>query len=171
MKKSILILLPVAYCLLLFTSCKYSNESQLINANNKFSIAVPSWMKEDKSLKPGADFQYANHFRNFYAIGETVSKDGLKRAAGEIMNDNLNILRKSMPSGLVSDSTNITSNGVNGIRVEFFGKMSNENIYFSEVIFETQKKIYHLSIWTRGENRKLHFKEEINKIISSFKEI
>lgn len=154
-----------------FSSCKYSNEFQIINANNKFSIAVPSWMKEDKSLKDGADFQYANHFRNMYAIGEAFPKTDLKRTTKEIMFDNLNVLRKSLTKPVVSDSLDITVGNLKGIRTEIYGKMSSENIYFSEVLFEGNKNIYHLSIWTRDENRKLHFKEDINKIISSFKEI
>ncbi len=128
-------------------------------------------MKEEKTLKEGADFQYANHFRNMYAIGETINKTDLKRTNAEMMNDNLNILRKSMTNAVVSDSVEVIAGSLKGTRVEMYGKMSNENIYFSEIIFEGQKSIYHLSIWTRGENRKLHFKEDINKIIASFKEI
>lgn len=172
MKKSSVFLLSIVYSLLsFFSSCKYSNQYQAINAANKFSISVPSWMKEDKSLKEGADFQYANHFRNFYAIGEAIPKVELKRTSAELMHDNLNILRKAMTGAQVSDSTEVNAGDLKGTRVEIFGKMNNENIYFSEVIFEGQKNIYHLSIWTRSEDRKLHFKEDINKIIGSFKEI
>ena len=172
MKKNSVFLLSIVYFLLTTTSsCKYSNEYQTVNANNKFSISVPSWMKEDKALKEGADFQYANHFRNMYAIGETISKTDLKKSNAEIMNDNLSRLRKSMTNAVVSDSVDIAVGSLKGTQVEMYGKMSNENIYFSEVLVEGQKNIYHLSIWTRGENRKLHFKEDINKIIASFKEI
>ncbi len=169
--KSVFVLSVVFFLLSVIASCKYSNEYQTINANNKFSISVPSWMKEEKTLKEGADFQYANHFRNMYAIGETINKTDLKRTNPEMMNDNLNTLRKSMTNAVVSDSVYVIAGSLKGTRVEMYGKMSNENIYFSEVIFEGQKNIYHLSIWTRGENRKLHFKEDINKIIGSFKEI
>jgi len=172
MKKNSVFLLSIVYFLLTTTSsCKYSNEYQTVNANNKFSISVPSWMKEDKALKEGADFQYANHFRNMYAIGETINKTDLKQSNAEIINGNLSRLRKSMTNAVVSDSVDVTVGSLKGTRVETYGKMSNENIYFSEVLFEGQKNIYHLSIWTRGENRKLHFKEDINKIIASFKEI
>ncbi len=172
MKKHSLLVLSIVYCLTsIISSCKYSNQYQAINAANKFSISVPSWMKEDKSLKEGADFQYANHFRNFYAIGEAIPKGELKRTNPELMNDNLNVLRKSMAGAQVSDSTEVNTSQLRGPRVEIFGKMNNENIYFSEVIFEGNKNIYHLSIWTRSEDRKLHFKEDINKIIASFKEI
>ncbi len=171
MKKHALVF-SIVYCLLsIVSSCKYSNQYQAINAANKFSISVPSWMKEDKSLKEGADFQYANHFRNFYAIGEAISKGELKRTNGELMYDNLKVLRKAMAGAQVSDSTEVNAGELKGTRVEIFGKMNNENIYFSEVIFEGSKNIYHLSIWTRSEDRKLHFKEDINKIIGSFKEI
>ena len=62
MKKTLFLFVAV---LLLVSSCKYSDQYQTVNAANKFSVAVPSWMKEDKELKPGADFQYANHYRNF----------------------------------------------------------------------------------------------------------
>lgn len=172
MKKFSTILLSIVYCLLsFFSSCKYSNQYQAVNAANKFSISVPSWMKEDKSLKEGAAFQFANHFRNFYAIGEAIPKTELKRTIGEIMFDNLNVLRKAMTGAQVSDSTEVNAGELKGTRVEIFGKMNGENIYFSEVIFEGNKNIYHLSIWTRSEDRKLHFKEDINKIIASFKEI
>lgn len=172
MKRNSVFVLSVVCCLLsVVCSCKYSNEYQTINANNKFSIAVPAWMRENKSLKEGADFQYANRFRNVYVIGEMISKVGLKRTNSEIMNDNLNVLRKSLIKPVVSDSLEITVGNLKGTRVEIYGKMTGENIYFSEVLFEGTKNIYHLSIWTRSETRKLHFKEDINKIIASFREI
>ena len=78
-----------------FSSCSYSDKYELVNANNKFSISIPSWMKEDKTLKQGADFQYANRFRNFYAIGETVDNSAGK-ANADIISTNLATLRKSL---------------------------------------------------------------------------
>ena len=153
------------------SSCKYSNEYQTINANNKFTISIPPWMKEDKNLKEGADFQYANHFRNVYAIAEAISKTDLKRTKSEIINKNLSVLRKSMTNAVISDSVDITTEIMKGTRVEIYGKMNGENIYFSEVLFEGNNNIYHLSIWTRSETRKLRFKEDINKIIASFREV
>jgi hypothetical protein len=128
-------------------------------------------MKEDKSLKEGAPFQYANHFRNMYAIGEATPKGDLKRTTNEIMSDNLSVLKKSLGQPVVTDSVDINNNGTKGVRVEIYGKMNGENIYFSEVLYEGKSSIYHLSIWTRSETRKLRFKEDITKIIASFKEI
>jgi hypothetical protein len=154
--------------LISFASCHYSNQYHLVDTNNKFTIEVPEWMKRDADLKPGADFQYANRFRNFYAIGETQGNAG--NDLDSLMKFNLNVLRKSLVKPIVSDSTSDTINGLIGVRVEIFGKMSNENIYFSEVLLAGKKHVYHLSVWTRGEDRKLKYKTDIDKILSSFKE-
>lgn len=149
-------------------SCNYQEGYEAVNVNNKFSISVPAWMKKVDDLKPGADFQYANRYRNFYAIG-TI--DGKQKSLNETMADNLNVIRKSLKNPVVSDSTEITLGGLKGIRVEIYGKMSGENIYFSEVELEGPTTMFHLSVWTRGEDRKLHFKETINYILNSFKTI
>src|ERR1043165_5005113 len=149
-----------------FSSCNYSKEYQQLNINNQFSISFPSWMKEDKTLKEGAPFQYANHFRNFYAIGEVINRGDTKRTTGEIMTDNLNVLRKSLTKPEVTDSVDFAANGVKGTHVVIYGKMNDENIYFREVLYEGKNNLYHISIWTRSEPRKLRFKEDINKIIA-----
>ena len=172
MKKSSALALSILCGLLsMFSSCKYKNEYHAINANNQFSISVPSWLEEQKDLKAGAPFQYANRFRNFYAIAEILPKADSASSVSSKMNFNLNVLRKAMINPVVTDSLEINAVDIKGTRVEIYGKMSNENIYFSEVIYEGTKNNYHLSIWTRSESRKLHFKEDITKMIESFKEI
>lgn len=138
-------------------------------------MSVPPWVKEEDELEPGAELQYANRFRNFYIICQSFNKADVKRSSGEIMHDNLNRLRGALKSPLVTDSSDIIINGVSGLRAEIFGRMgkpdAEENIYYSEVVFEGKERFYHLSVWTRGEDRKLRYKEDINKTISSFKEL
>lgn len=163
-------LLPAALfaAVFFYQSCKYSDTYESANANGKFEIQVPSWMKKDTRLKPGADFQYANRFRNFYAIGEVEgnANDNLD----SLMRFNLEVVRKSLLKPIVSDSFPDTINGLSGERVEIFGKMNGENIYFTEVMLGGKQHVYHLSIWTRNEDRKLKYKNDIEKILNSFKE-
>ena len=167
-----LIVFTAGLFLMAFSSCKYSKDYEVINANNKFSISVPSWMKEQEDLKPGADFQYANRFRNIYAIGEKLDAVTSGQGRSQVMANNLNVLRKSLKNALVTDSIDIKANEeIKGTRVEMYGKMSGENIYFTEVLFEGKKGLYHISVWTRSEDRKLHFKQDINNIVASFKEL
>ena len=159
--------LLLASCL---SSCKYPATYKVVNCN-KFSVSVPSWLKEEKGLKPGAEFQYANRYRNIYAIASADNKDSLNESLAEVVSGNLGILRKAMIKPVVSDSTDVTIGSLHGVRAEIFGKMGAENIYFSEVVLEGKTNYYHLSVWTRGEDRKLKFKEDINRILNSFKEI
>ena len=85
------------------------------------------------------------------------------------LNRNLGALKKSLVKPLVTDSTHVEINGLQGVRTEVLGKLDGENIYFSEVLLDGKTKYYHLSVWVRNEERKLRFKEDINKIIGSFK--
>jgi hypothetical protein len=165
---------PVSFiiCVLLLTlpACKYSTEYKLVKGGDKFTMMVPPWVKEVNDLKPGAEFQYVNRFRNFYAIGETLSKDSTK-SVSSVMSANLGILSKSMVKPVINDSTTITIGGLPGARVEISGKMTGEDIYFSEVVLEGKSRFYHLSIWTRNADRKLKFKDDIDHILNSFKEL
>ncbi len=165
---------PVIALLLFFlmlgvAGCKYPKEYKQVKAGDKFTMMVPPWVKEDKNLKPGAEFQYANRFRNFYTIGTSETKDSSKTIAS-LMTANLAILSKSMTKSKVDDSVDVTVNGLKGVRVEFSGKMNDEAIYFSEEEIEGKKGFYHLSVWTRTADRKLKFKNDIDSVLNSFKE-
>ncbi len=151
--------------------CKYSGKYQTITVDNKFSLSIPSWMDKEDNLKPGAAFQYANRYRNFYAIATVTDKTEVKRSNAEIVGDNIAVVKKSLAKPAISDSVDVTIGGAKGVRVEVFGKMSDETIYFSEVQLEGEKRFYHISIWTRGEDRKARYKADIDSIIHSFKEI
>lgn len=165
---------PFAYLLIFFilsiaSSCQYSEEHVAVNVNNEFSITLPSWLKEEEGLKPGAALQYANRYRNFYIIGETEPNTG-----GDISSLTaryLGVLRSSMNDAVMTDSSAFNHREQKAIRIEVYGKMNGESIYFSELVVEGKGKFYHLSIWTRGEDRKLKYKEEINNILLSFREI
>lgn len=159
----------IVIILSLFSSCKYSEEYQAVNANNEFSITLPSWLKKEEGLKPGAALQYANRYRNFYVIGETEPDTG--NDISLLTTSYLNVLRNSMKDAVMTDSTAFNLREQKAIRVEIYGKMNGENIYFSEMVVKGKGRFYHLSIWTRGEDRKLKYKEEINNMLLSFREI
>jgi len=169
-KPGYLVLGVAVMALMALSACKYPTEYKEVKVGDKFTMMVPPWVKEDEKLKPGAEFQYANRFRNFYAIAEIVSKDSTK-SLSSLTTANLAVLAKSMTKAKVDDSTSVTINGLPGVRVEYRGLMTGEEIYFSEVVLEGKSRFYHLSIWTRTAERKLKFKDDIDKIINSFKEL
>ena len=153
------------------SSCKYSDKYETVEVNKQFSLSIPSWLKKEDNLKPGAPFQYANRFRNFYVIGEPVAKSGNSLAFKNALDANIALVKKAMKKPMVTDSVEITYSGIKGVRIEVMGEMSEEKIFFSEVLLDGKKSYYHLSIWTRSEERKLKFKEDIQQILSSFQEL
>lgn len=171
--RTYLLVLSLAATALLCTvsSCKYSTEYQQVNAGNKFSVTVPSWMKQQDNLAQGAQFQYANRFRNFYAIGFATDKAPAKATLAEFLRTNTDTLKAHLTRPIVTDSVAVTIGGMPGARLEVLGKMDGEDIYFSEVFLEGRSRYYHLSVWTRNAERKLKFKEDINHILNSVKEI
>lgn len=164
------ILLCTGFVLLL-NSCKYSEDYQHVNADNQFLVDVPSWMKKEDNLAAGAPFQYANRFRNFYAVGFSLNKDTATAGFDYYWQNYLNALKGTLGKPLVTDSVAVDVNGLKGAKAEIFGQLDGENIYFSEMLIEGQAKYYHLSIWVRGEERKLRFKEDINRILGSAREL
>jgi len=128
-------------------------------------------MKEENNLAGDAPFQYANRFRNLYAIGFALNKDTAKSDLNFYWNRNLGALKSALKKPLVTDSISVEVGGLKGVRAEILGTMDGEHIFFSEVFLEGKTKYYHLSIWVRGDERKLRFKEDINRIIASFKEL
>ncbi len=156
---------------LLLAGCKYSKEYQNITVEGKFSISLPPWVEKQDDLKPGADLQYANRYRNFYVVGERLPAAVAPDSLNSEVNKYLNLLRSVTQKPLVTDSSAVTINGLTGVHVEFMGKMKDESIYYSELLLQGKKGTYHLSLWTRGEDRKLRFKEDMAKVINSFKEL
>lgn len=155
------------------SGCNYSEQPVAVNAANKFTLTLPSWLEEDTKLKEGAELQYANRFRNFYVMGEVIKNAAPGSDIKPHLDSYLSLLTDTavMKNALVSDSMAIAVGNAKGVRVEVFGKMSDESIYFSEVVLSGNKGLYHLSLWTRSEERKLHFKGQIDSIIYSFREL
>lgn len=157
--------------LLITAGCKYSNKYETVEVNKQFTLSIPDWLKEEEGLKPGAAFQYANRFRNFYAIAELQPATQTDSQLVAVISKQVVVVKKALGKPQVTDSLAVEYGGVKGVRMEIMGTMSGENIFFTEVFLVGKKRNYHISIWTRNEERKLRFKEDIQKILISFKEL
>lgn len=150
-------------------ACKYNEAYQAVEVKDKFSISLPSWMSQEAGLAPNAALGYANRYRNIYVVGFVEKPEAEKSDFDSYVHAGLDSLRAYLTHPLVADSQLVEINGLKGVRVELFGEMTQEKIYFSEVYLQRNATFYHFSIWTRGEDRKLKYKEDINRIIASIK--
>ena len=165
LKKHITLTLIALSGLALFC-CKYSYKDETIKVKNEFTMTVPDYLKEDDELKPGADFQYCNHYRNMYVVVFSNKKD---KDFAAYYNEQIGIIKKVLNKPMVNDSLPVTIPGAKGIHTEIAGKMKDEMIYYSILTLETKDKFYQECIWTRSEDRKLKYGKDIERILLSFK--
>lgn len=164
--RSLIVLSLIALSSLILPSCKYSYKDELINVNNAFTVSVPDYLSKCDDLKPGAEFQYCNRFRNTYAVAFSGPKD---KAFPAFYEEQIGILKKVLDKPMVNDSTAIELPGAKGVHTELAGKMQGEMIYYSVLTLEAKDKFYQFCIWTRGEDRKLRYGKDIDKMLMSFK--
>lgn len=131
-------------------------------------MAVPSYLKVDDEVKPGAPFGYANRYRNIYATVFSESKDTLKDSFEMYYQKQIQIIKNVLEKPGINDSSFVKVGGAKGIHTELYGKMQGENIYYSHLLLETNTKYYQVCVWTRGEERKLKYGKDIEKILFSF---
>jgi hypothetical protein len=159
-------LIILSLAALTFTSCKYSEKTEVINVNNQFTMEVPEYLKKCDDLRPGAEFQYCNRYRNTYVVVFSDKKD---KDFQTYYNEQIGIIKKVLNKPMVNDSTVIEIPGAKGVHTELAGKMQGEMIYYSVLTLETKDKSYQDCIWTRGEDRKLKYGKDLEKILLSFK--
>lgn len=154
---------------LLFSACHYSNKWTTVSNNNEFSAEVPSWMNKTDDLLSGAPLQYCNRFRSVYFIVIKDKQDTLPPFT-EYAANNISVLKNAMQKAQVTDSTVTELGGLKGIHSEVMGNMGKEKIFYSHYSLEGKKGYnYQVCIWTRGEERKLRYKDDINRMLESFK--
>ena len=159
-------LIFIALSCLTFYSCKYSYKDETINVNNEFVMTVPDYLAKAENLKEGAPFQYSNRYRNTYVVVFSDKKD---KDFQTYYTDQIAIIKKALNKPMVNDSESVTLPGAKGIHTEIAGKINDEMIYYSVLTLETKDKYYQDCIWTRGEDRKLKYGKDIEKILYSFK--
>lgn len=191
--KSKLILVLVVF--ITITSCKKIIDSasnfggvddvkvedlKVISVDDKYTMAVPEYMTELKSLNDDASFEYANIYKETYTIVIDENKqdfiDAFKEI--EIYNDSLSPLdnysdyqikstKESMDNGeykkLNTKIRNLSSN-----QYEISGKTEGIDVNYLVSFIESDEDVYMIMSWTL-KNRYKKYKNTFKLIQDSFK--
>lgn len=191
MKKGLIYILVICFSI---TSCKKILDSasslskedvkkedlKIVNVNGNYSIAVPEYMSEMKSLNEEASFEYANIFKETYTIVIDEDKQDFINTFKEleIYNDSLSPLENYSDYQMNSFKENSEEVELrkldNKIRnyasnqFEFSGKT--EGIYIKYLIgfVESEDDMYMIMSWTLKDRYK-KYKNTFQLIQSSFK--
>jgi len=191
--KSKLILVLVVF--MTITSCKKIIDSaanfggvddvkiedlKVISVDDKYTMAVPEYMTELKSLNDDASFEYANIYKETYTIVIDENKQDFINAFKEIeiYNDSLSPLdnysdyqikstKESMDNGeykkLNTKIRNLSSN-----QYEISGKTEGIDVNYLVSFIESDEDVYMIMSWTL-KNRYKKYKNTFKLIQNSFK--
>ena len=151
-----------------------------ISVNDEYSLSVPKYMTEMKSLHDEASFQYANVFKETYIIVLDESKEEFIATFKEleIYNDSLTPLENYSDFQLKSFKESIAALNVNKLdsRIkktpselyEFNGEVEGLDIAYFVSFIEADTKMYMIMSWTMQDRYK-KYKETFKLTHSTFK--
>lgn len=155
-------------------------ELKTISVNDEYSLSVPKYMTEMKSLHDEASFQYANVFKETYIIVLDESKEEFIATFKEleIYNDSLTPLENYSDFQLKSFKESIAALNVNKLdsRIkktpselyEFNGEVEGLDIAYFVSFIEADTKMYMIMSWTMQDRYK-KYKETFKLTHSTFK--
>ncbi|MCS6819287.1 MAG: hypothetical protein NZ522_04995, partial [Chitinophagales bacterium] len=83
---------------------------------------------------------------------------------------NIQILRNVLTNPIVTDSVSTELGGLPGVRTEIFGNMGEEKIYYTHYSLQGKNGFcYQVCVWTRGEERKLRYRQDMERMLASFR--
>lgn len=167
---------------LLFSSCGIT-DPQVINVKDKYSITLPWGSMPSKNLNSSASLQYTTSGNGIFVIVIDEAKEAFKKALidNKIIEQFPNSLegytsivlfnmKQKLKEGKISETKDIKINNMDAKAAEINAKISGVNLYYNIAFVKGKDTYYQILTWTRTK-RKIECKEEMDKIIHSFKEL
>ncbi|MFC6097154.1 hypothetical protein ACFPVY_10915 [Flavobacterium qiangtangense] len=169
--------------LCLFTtlfSCSESKEVETVTIKNKFTIELPDYLSEARDLHQDASLQYQNALREFYVVVIDEPKQEFFDIASTTsdfpadFNGYHDILKGGLEDEIAKvDITPTKDLQINGLKAKTFsltGDIEGTPVYYEVAYLEGKERFYQIVTWTL-ETSKDKYKDPMQKIINSFKEI
>lgn len=147
-------------------SCKDYETPKVIEKEG-LSITLPGFAEEEELAADGF-MEFANRYRNFYIV---ILKHKNNKNIAEI--DSIGTQRivaqlDSVKIDSISWFSNLKINRSKEIQGNY--PKEKEPIYFYHHTLFGKNNIYEVTMWTRGESRKLKYQTEFEKIFNSLNE-
>jgi hypothetical protein len=172
------------FTFLFITSCQSGDTEKLVTIDNKFSISIPSFLvKANTTLNEDASLQYLHAWKEFYVVVIDESKSEMQKAlvdnslTGKYSNDikgYSNLLLDDFEQSIsVSHKSNIVDTLINNMPARLLtinGRAEGIGIFYSLAFFQGKERYYQVIAWTLS-SKELAYKNKMNKIMYSLKEL
>ena len=176
-------LLAVLFFAFSIQACSTSDAVQEVTIENRYTIAIPSFLTETLELNDEASLQYMNGAREYYVLVIDESKEEFHEAVNnEILNGmysadlsgyaNL-LLDNFSEAARVKSKTKLTESTINGmpaLGINVSATLDDVDVFCSMTYLEGKTNYYQVFAWTLRSYEK-DYKESINAIGKSLKEI
>lgn len=175
----------IIICISLFfvVACQSSFGYKTVNFEDKYSLTIPAILTETDDINDDASMQLKNEFIEFYVLVFEESKDEINDFFMKVNLPEYYDMGLENYSNLIWESLNnnfeiynytgffdVDINGLPAKYVEFNGKFSDIDIYYSLTVIEGEKNFYQISSWTLTSMESRN-KEKIDEIKFTFKEL
>ncbi len=177
-------IIPLLIVVLFFGSCnQFNNEPKVITVDNKYTLTVPSYLSENKSLNEEASLQYANLFKELYvividevksdfnlALTENLLTDSYSPDVDGYANLLLDNFALSIEDFSASSIDKTTINSMNARIATIEGSVDGIDVFYTLAAVEGKNNFYQLLTWTLGD-KKEDYKNKMQGIVRSIQEI
>lgn len=173
----------VLITLLCLNSCQIGEADQSVEVDKKYSLTIPSFLKEVDNLNEEASLQYQNLLRSFYVITIDETKNEMQKALvqGNLLDIYANdingysdlILSAFEHSVEISEKSEIIDTLVNNMPARLLtieGRVENIDVFYSLGFIEGKTRYYQVLAWTVASKGN-QYKDEMNRIMYSLKEL
>jgi hypothetical protein len=179
MKKITILLLTI----LSLNSCQSGDEQQTVTIENKYSVALPSFLTKASGLNDDASLQYQHAWKEFYVIVIDESKSEIKKALDdnnltEAYNNNIKGYSELIINGFIqaisvshkSEFVDTTINNMPARLLTVSGRTEGIDAYYSLAFIQGKERYYQIMAWTLS-NKEYEYKDKMNRIMFSLKEL
>ncbi len=179
MKKITILLLTI----LSLTSCQSGDEQQTVTIENKYSVAIPSFLTKASGLNDDASLQYQHTWKEFYVIVIDESKTEMQKALDdnnltEIYTNDIKGYSELLMNGFeeaisVSHKSEIIDTTINNMPARLLtvnGQAKGLDIFYSLAFIQGKERYYQIMAWTLS-SKEYKYKDKMNRIMYSLKEL
>ena len=184
LKKTTMQRLNILFLTILFiTSCQSGDTEKLVTIENKYSISIPSFLITTNALNEEASLQYLNARKEFYVIVLDEPKSEMYKAlvdndltdtySNDLEGYSDLILDNYEQSISISHMSNIVDTFINNMPARLLtinGQVEGVDIFYSLAFIQGKERYYQIMVWT-SSSKESEYKDKMNKILYSFKEL
>ena len=159
------------------------DEQQTVTIENKYSVAIPSFLTKASGLNDYASLQYQHAWKEFYVIVIDESKAEMQKALDDnnltetYTNDIkgysellMNGFEKAISVSHKSEIIDTTINNMPARLLTVSGRTEGIDAYYSLAFIQGKERYYQIMAWTLS-NKEYEYKDKMNRIMYSLKEL